>query len=50
MDDPVTIQSGLTYERSALLEHLKKSGHLDPITRFFFDLFVYHLTSIKRAH
>jgi len=33
MDDPVTIQSGLTYERSALLEHLRKTGHFDPITR-----------------
>ena len=33
MEDPVTIQSGLTYERGILMEHLKRSGHFDPVTR-----------------
>ncbi|KAJ3683188.1 hypothetical protein LUZ60_013415 [Juncus effusus] len=31
--DPVITPSGITYERSALLEHLKKVGRFDPITR-----------------
>ncbi|KXZ46538.1 hypothetical protein GPECTOR_42g745 [Gonium pectorale] len=31
--DPVTTPSGRSYERTALLEHLKKVGRFDPITR-----------------
>ncbi|GLI66757.1 hypothetical protein VaNZ11_010723 [Volvox africanus] len=31
--DPVVVPSGRSYERSALLEHLKKVGRFDPITR-----------------
>ncbi|DBA83374.1 TPA: hypothetical protein ACH3X2_006521 [Trebouxia sp. C0005] len=31
--DPVMTPSGLSYERSALVEHLKKVGAFDPITR-----------------
>ncbi|GFR45744.1 hypothetical protein Agub_g7160, partial [Astrephomene gubernaculifera] len=31
--DPVVTPSGRSYERSALLEHLKKVGRFDPITR-----------------
>lgn len=31
--DPVMTPSGLSYERSALVEHLKKVGTFDPITR-----------------
>lgn len=31
--DPVITPSGITYERSAILEHLNKVGKFDPITR-----------------
>lgn len=31
--DPVMTPSGITYERAALNEHLKKVGHFDPISR-----------------
>ncbi|KAL3160114.1 hypothetical protein ABBQ32_010891 [Trebouxia sp. C0010 RCD-2024] len=31
--DPVMTPSGLSYERSALLEHIRKVGAFDPITR-----------------
>lgn len=31
--DPVMTPSGLSYERSALMEHLRKVGEFDPITR-----------------
>jgi STIP1 family protein 1 len=33
MLDPVTTPNGITYERSALLEHLNKVGKFDPVTR-----------------
>jgi len=33
MLDPVTTPDGITYERSALTEHLKKVGRFDPVTR-----------------
>ncbi|CAN8269558.1 unnamed protein product [Cochlearia groenlandica] len=35
--DPVISPSGVTYERAAILEHLKKVGFFDPITREYFD-------------
>ncbi|XP_062174856.1 E3 ubiquitin-protein ligase CHIP isoform X1 [Alnus glutinosa] len=31
--DPVITPSGVTYERSVILDHLQKVGHFDPITR-----------------
>ncbi|XP_024015206.1 E3 ubiquitin-protein ligase CHIP isoform X2 [Eutrema salsugineum] len=31
--DPVISPSGVTYERAAILEHIKKVGRFDPITR-----------------
>ncbi|KAK9820923.1 hypothetical protein WJX74_008208 [Apatococcus lobatus] len=31
--EPVITPSGLSYERSALLDHLNKVGHFDPVTR-----------------
>lgn len=31
--DPVISTSGITYERAAILDHLRKVGHFDPITR-----------------
>lgn len=33
MLDPVTTPDGITYEKSALLEHLRKVGRFDPVTR-----------------
>ena len=33
MIDPVTTPDGITYERSALTEHLRKVGTFDPVTR-----------------
>eukprot|EP00347_Sterkiella_histriomuscorum_P006176 403353770 len=33
MENPVIIQSGFTYEKSAILEHFQKNGAYDPITR-----------------
>ena len=33
MLDPVTTPDGITYERSALVEHLRKVGNFDPVTR-----------------
>ncbi|CBZ50914.1 putative TPR domain-containing protein [Neospora caninum Liverpool] len=32
MNDPVITPSGITYEKSLLLEHLRRNGHFDPIT------------------
>jgi STIP1 family protein 1 len=31
--DPVITPSGVTYERGILLEHLRKVGNFDPVTR-----------------
>ena len=33
MLDPVTTPDGITYERCAIIEHLKKVGRFDPVTR-----------------
>ena len=33
MRDPVITPSGITYERSAILKHLKENGQFDPVTR-----------------
>lgn len=33
LKDPVITPSGITYEKSALLEHLQKVGEFDPVTR-----------------
>jgi STIP1 family protein 1 len=32
MVDPVTLTSGITYERDAIVEHFNKKGFVDPIT------------------
>jgi len=34
MEDPVITQTGVTYERAALLHHLQKNGNFDPVTRY----------------
>jgi hypothetical protein len=33
MEDPVVTVSGVSYERYALLEHFKRNGQFDPVTR-----------------
>ncbi|GLJ31970.1 hypothetical protein SUGI_0643490 [Cryptomeria japonica] len=33
LSDPVITPSGITYEKSSLLEHLQKVGEFDPVTR-----------------
>jgi len=33
MEEPVVAQSGMTYEKSALMDHLKRNRKTDPITR-----------------
>ena len=33
MRDPVITSSGVTYERSAIMKHLKENGNFDPVTR-----------------
>lgn len=33
MLDPVTTPDGITYEKGALVEHLRKVGRFDPVTR-----------------
>ena len=33
LKDPVITPSGITYEKSTLLEHLQKVGKFDPVTR-----------------
>jgi len=32
MVDPVTLTSGITYERFAIIDHFAENGFLDPIT------------------
>lgn len=33
MNDPVITPSGITYEKSLILEHLRHNGNYDPISR-----------------
>lgn len=33
IEDPVTTESGHTYEREVIEEHIKKNGNIDPVTR-----------------
>lgn len=33
MKDPVITPSGITFERETIVEHLRKVGHFDPVTR-----------------
>ncbi len=37
MDEPVVIQSGFTYEKSAIMRHFEKNGNFDPVTREVVD-------------
>lgn len=33
LDDPILTQAGFSYDKSILLEHFKKNGNIDPISR-----------------
>lgn len=49
MEDPVTTDSGQTYEREALEQHLQKNGRTDPFTRQPIKGPLYPNISIKKA-
>lgn len=34
MEEPVTTQSGITYEKNELIQFLKNNGSIDPRTRY----------------
>ncbi len=33
MEEPVTLETGITYEKVVILEHFEKNGRIDPVTR-----------------
>jgi hypothetical protein len=33
MEDPVTTEAGMTYDRTVIEEHFSKNGCKDPVTR-----------------
>lgn len=49
MEDPVTTQSGQTYERSAIEEHIQRNGKTDPFTRKPISGTLYPSIAIKKA-
>ena len=49
MEDPVTTDSGQTYERMAIEEHIKKNGKTDPFTRKPLNGPLYPSVAIKKA-
>lgn len=49
MEDPVTTESGQTYERSAIEEHIQRNGKTDPFTRKPISGILYPSITIKKA-
>lgn len=49
MEDPVTTDSGQTYERSAIEEHIEKNGKIDPFTRKPISGVLYPSIALKKA-
>ena len=49
MEDPVTTESGQTYERIAIEEHIQRNGKTDPFTRKPISGTFYPSISIKKA-
>ena len=49
MEDPVTTDAGFTYERSALEDHLRTNGPVEPISRKKFNGPLYPNISLKLA-
>lgn len=49
MEDPVITDSGQTYERSAIEEHIERNGKTDPFTRNPIKGPLYPCITIKKA-
>lgn len=49
MEDPVITDSGQTYERSAIEEHMERNGKTDPFTRQPIKGPLYPCITIKKA-
>lgn len=49
MEEPVTTEAGFTYEMSALEDHIKTNGFVEPITRQYFDGKYFHNLALKLA-
>lgn len=49
MEDPVVTDSGQTYERSAIEEHIEHNGRTDPFTRQPIKGPLYSCMGIKKA-
>ena len=39
MEEPVTTQSGYSYDKQNINSHIIKNGNIDPVTKFNFILF-----------
>ena len=49
MEDPVVTDSGQTYERTAIEQHIERNGKTDPLTRKPISGNLYPCVSIKKA-
>jgi STIP1 family protein 1 len=49
MEDPVITESGHTYERTAIEEHIQRNGKTDPFSRKPISGLLYPSISIKKA-
>jgi STIP1 family protein 1 len=49
MEDPVVTDSGQTYERSVIEEHIERNGKTDPLTREPITGKLYPNLALKRA-
>ncbi len=49
MEDPVVTESGQTYQRSAIEEHIQKNGKTDPLSRKPINGKLYPSIGIKKG-
>lgn len=49
MEDPVITEEGFTYEKSAIEDHFKTNGFIDPITRSTVSGKLYSNRALKLA-
>ena len=49
MEEPVTTESGITYEKEIIKEHFEKNGKIDPVTRKPVRDLLYPNVAIKQA-
>lgn len=47
MEDPVSTEAGFTYERTAIEDHLRTNGNIEPITRKAFTGALYSNIALK---